>query len=235
MSVTEPRDRSDAATMDSFDEPRTGESADTASRPRPLQFGLRGLLLVTALVAVWGTDYLNRQSIARIESQLPALQRMAAELVVDDPSLITIVQQPPLWWDENIWHVYLPGSDFLLHLASEMIDDAGTAPIDASVPLPQGTMKIELRQQRSGDDWRLSVLLDDQEVMAMDKPAEWHPGAGSSGGPQFSTHAEKQADEPVIMFRRRFYIPSGDGVGKSPDGPAAGVLLWIEPAAATAD
>lgn len=216
--------------LDPADEPAPSEAAAQPVSPRRhFQFGLRGLLLVTALVAVWGTHYLNRRSIQHLQSRIAVLRAMAAELVVDDRSLITVVKRPQLWYDENIWDIYLPRADYQLHVATEAVDKDGVAPIDASVPLPQGRITVELRQERTDTGWRLTILLDEHEVIAVDKPAEWNAGIGSSGGGEFSAQEEKQATESVMLFRRRFMIPAGDGVGKTPDTPASGVLLWIEP------
>ncbi len=211
------------------DYPAPDDASAVATRPRTwLQFGLRGMLLLTALVAVWGTHLLNLRSIEQLEARVAVMRHMAAELTVDDPSRIAVVKRPPLWYDEQKWDLYLPAGGYRLCLATEAVDEKGFAPIDQEVMLPQGRMQLELTQNRSGSGWRVTVLQDDREVMAVNKPSEWDAGVGSSGGGLYDRQQEFTVDEQVILMRRRFMVKSGNNNYDTPQGPTAGVLLWIE-------
>lgn len=206
-------------------------SAATRSRSR-LQFSLRGVLLFTALIAVWGTHFLNQRSLEQLQARVAVMRQMAAELTVDDPSRISVVKRPPLWYDEQKWDVFLPTASYRLCVATEEVDEKDFAPIDQQMPLPQGQVRLELVQARTDSGWQVTVLQDDQVVMAVDKPASWDGGVGSLGGGNFARQEELLADEPVILMRRRFMIPTANNGHTNPTGPAAGVLLWIEKSAA---
>ena len=204
------------------------DASAVATRPRTwLQFGLRGMLLLTALVAVWGTHFLNMRSTEQLKARVAVMRHMAAELTVDDPSRITVVKLPPLWYDEQKWDVFLPADGYRLCLATEEVDEKGFAPVDQAVSLPEGRVRLELVQNRNDRGWRVTILQDDREAMAVDKPTRWDAGVGSSGGGHFDRQQELAADEQVVLMRRRFTIKSTNNY-ETPPGPTAGVLLWIE-------
>jgi len=192
------------------------------------------MLLLTALVAVWGTHFLNVRSTEQLAARVAAMRHMAAELTVDDPGRISVVKRPALWYDEQKWEVYLPGAGYRLCLATEAVDEKGLSPVDQTVPLPEGRVRLELTQDRTDGGWRVTVLQGGHEVMTVDKPSEWDAGVGSSGGGRFDTQQELGADEQVILMRRRFMVKSANNHFDTPQGPTAGVLLWIENSAVDA-
>jgi len=197
-----------------------------------LQFGVRGILLLTALVAVWGTHSLNRRSIEQLQARLPSMRAIAAELTVADPSRISVIKLPAMWFDEQKWELFLPSNEYQLCLATEEVDEQGLAPVDRQLPLPQGRVRLELAKKRTDAGWQVTVLHDDQVVLTVDKPQSWDSDNGSSGGGHFDRQQEFLPDEQVILMRRRFMVRISPTRSQSPQGPAAGVLLWLEKPAA---
>jgi hypothetical protein len=204
-------------------------SMASAARPRlRMQFSLRGVLLLTALIAVWGTHFLNQRSIEQLQSRVVVLRQMAAELIVANPNLISVVKQPDRWYDEQKWEVYLPSEGYQLCLATEEVEERGLAPSDQQISLPQGRVRLELIKIPTDGGWQVIVLQDDQPVLTTNKPKTWDSGIGSAGGGNFSQQQEFQPDDPVVLMRRRFMVSTGPHSSQTPQGPAAGVLLWIE-------
>lgn len=169
-----------------------------------------------------------------MQSRVAVLRQLAAELTVDNPSRISVVKRPPLWYDEQKWDVFLPTAGYRLCVATQEVDDEDFAPVDQQISLPPGRVGLELVQARTDGGWQVTVLQDDQAVMVVDMPESWDAGIGSSGGGDLIRQQEFMADEPVVLMRRRFMIPLGNNGHTNPTGPAAGVLLWIEKSAAAA-
>lgn len=195
-----------------------------------MQIGLRTLLLLTAAVAVWLTHLKNRHDIADLTQKITAMRPLAHELFVDDPSQIAVVKQEERWYDQNDWKVHLPPGGYRLCLATQDINNDGLAPINSSAPLAAGTHDLALEQSRTKNkDWRMVVTTNGEEVLRVEEPADWNPGHGSSGGGQFSKSTQLPPDKPMVLFRRRFMVPTSATGYSTPMGPGPGLLLWIEP------
>ena len=193
------------------------------------QVSLRTFLLLTAAVAVWIAHAKNRHDNEHVATQIKSLRPMARELMIEDPSLITVVKKEERWYDQNDWSVYLPEGSYRLCLATRDVAEGGLAPVSESISLSQGTHDIVLEQKRLEDkSWRTVVLLNGAEVLRVEEPANWNSGHGSTGGGQFSTSTQLPVNEPVMLFRRRFSVKTATGSHNTPKGPANGTLLWIE-------
>lgn len=214
-------------------------AAMSGPRRRPWQLGLRSLFLLTAAIAAWLTVAVNRREIGSLRARIAAVQPLVHELRVDDPAEIAVVKREPLWYDENVWDVYLPEGPHRLAIATREIDDpVRTSPTPkatmptpkATLPLPPGRHRIALEQGRDGECFRVAVILDDRPALEVVEPPGWNQGGGWSGSSPFSQGTSLPADWPVTLLRRRFFAMGPSGSAKMPPGPTEGLLLWIEPA-----
>jgi hypothetical protein len=194
-----------------------------------LQFGLRTLFLLMAAIAVWTTYFSNRHHIAVLEAGIKAMRPLAHELTVTDADKIAVVKLAELWYDENRWEINLPDGGYRLCLATREIDSDGLAPVVKSEPLEAGRHSLQLEQQEIKAGWRVTVAGDGKTLLAVEEPKPWYPGSGSTGGGLYSEISQAAADQPLVLFRRRFFIPDGAGQFKTPSDPAEGILLWLEP------
>jgi hypothetical protein len=192
------------------------------------QLGLWTLFLLITAIAVWMTYFINRRQIAVLEARIRALVPLAHELVVDDPAKIAIVKLEEYWFDENRWDIYLPQGRYRLCLATHDIDNNGLAPVVKSAAIEAGRHRLALEQQRQKDGWRVVVAWDGTGLLAVEESKDWDPGLGSSGGGQYPVSEQLAADEPAVLFRRRFTREASNGLMTTPSGPTEGILLWIE-------
>jgi hypothetical protein len=186
------------------------------------------LFLFMTAIAVWTVYFSNRHHIAALEARIAAMQPLAHELIVSDADKIAVVKLEELWYDENRWEISLPDKPYRLCLATHEIDNGGFAPAVKSQQLGAGRHLMALKQQPGNPGWRVAVAWDGKELLAVEEPPGWYPGKGSTGGGQYSQCAELAADQPVVLFRRRFSQPDGTGRVTTPSGPTEGILLWIE-------
>lgn len=192
------------------------------------QIGVRAMILLTAAFAVWFAYFQNRAEIARLGPRIAAMRSLARELVVVDESKVAAVMHGELWMDDHRWEVYLPEGEYRLNLATREIDDKGMVSPLKSVPLPAGRRQLALEQKLEGETWHVTVTLDGKRVLGAEEPKAWDPGAGSSGGGEFSTSRQFDGDKPIVLFRRRFMRPVAKGQFSTPNGPCEGILMWIE-------
>jgi hypothetical protein len=186
---------------------------------------------LTAAVAAWLNYALERRRVADLSARIASLRPLARELVVDDPGKIAVVKREELWYDENRWDVHLPaGHRYRLRLATRGIADGEFPPAAASAPLAPGRHVVAVDQVQDGEGWRVDVECDGTRLVSVPEPKGWDPGTGSTGGGLYPASEQFAAERPVILFHRRFMGPS-DAQGRSvmPEGPTAGVMLWIEP------
>jgi hypothetical protein len=189
---------------------------------------LRTLILLTASIAVWMTFFINRRHNASLEARITAMRPLAHELEVVDAKKIAVVKLEEYWFDENRWEMYLPDGQYRLCLATRGIDQLGFPPAAKSAPLAAGRHRIDLEHTQDGAGWQIAVSWDKTRRLAVQEPKEWGPGRASEGGGQFSVSEQSAPEQPVVLFRRRFYRSGPPGTMSSPSGPAEGVLLWIE-------
>lgn len=200
----------------------------SAGKSSRWQFSLRLLLLLMAAVGVWTAEIVNRREIPLLARRITAMRPIARELNIVDATKPAIVKREELWYDENEWDVYLPGDRFQLALATQDIDIGGLAEAIRRIQLPAGRFRLAILQDKTETGWRVRVMKDGEELLAVDEPAEWYPSHGSSGGGHFSVTQQPDPQQPIELFRRRFSRPINKTSSQTPKGPCEGVLLWIE-------
>ncbi len=193
-----------------------------------LQWSLQTLLLLTAVVAVWVGYLRYRLEIPRLEREIDAMKRMAAELIVEDPQRVAAVMLPAVWMDEPRWDIHLPDGVYVMRLATREIDKTGLAPTLGESPIDAGRHLIELQKSDDEDGWRFTVLVDDRSTLEAKEKPDWDPVRASEGGAEFAICTQLPPDEPVVLYRRRFQRTSKNGQSVIPEGPTEGVMLWIE-------
>ena len=193
------------------------------------QWSLQTLLLLTAVVAVWVAYFHLRQQIGRLEQEVDSMQQMARELIIEDREQIAVVMLPQMWMDQSRWDIYLPEGKYVIRLATRQIDQKGLAPPVEQTPIPAGQHRIELMRSDEGAGRQLTVTVDDRPVIEAEEDSGWDPGGASSGGSQIGNCEQRSAQQPLVLFRRRFYRPSKGGQNVPPKGPSEGWMLWIEP------
>ena len=214
------------------------------ARPRRrrfrLQWSLQTLLLLTAAVAVWVAYVRLRQQIPRLEQEIDSLGQMARELIVEDEEQIAVVMLPPMWYGESRWEIYLPEGEYVMRLGTRQIDDQLTSlvlgpdkerfpPAVGETPIGAGHHRIELMRS---EEWRgreITVLLDDRPVIEAEEEPDWNTGGTSTGASEIGDCVQRPAHEPLVLYRRRFYLRQKGGQYVAPKGPAKGLMLWIEP------
>lgn len=203
-----------------------------AARRSRWQFGLRAMLAVTALVAVWTAHVNNLREIHRLEGRIESLVLLVPELVVVDPSRFALVRLEDRWYDEHRWELFIPEGRFVLKLATRGVGQT-TFPADhRSASIPSGRHLLELRQSESGDGRRIDVLVDGSPLLQAVEPADWSPRVGwSSSGMGDGRSEPRRTDEPLILLHVRFHERIEDASGwlaRPPANPCNGIMIWIE-------
>lgn len=197
-------------------------------RPRRWQVSLRTLVLLIAAVAVWTTEVVNRRENKRLEGRIEAIRPLVHELRGFDPRRIAVVKLEETWYDENRWDIYLPPGSYRVCLASRQIGQDVLAPVRASSPIGAGRHRIELTQEKGTQGWVIRARCDGRTIVSCQESMDWNPERGSSGGGQFAQVSAQDPDQPLILFRRVFSLPTASNQFTSPQEPSSGLLLWIE-------
>jgi hypothetical protein len=194
------------------------------------QVGLRTAFLLVAALAVWMAYFVNRRHNAFVESRIRALAPLAHELVIDDPSKIAVVKMEEYWYGENRWEFYLPVGDYRLRLATRGIDGTGFPEPAQDVRIETGRHVVSLDETKLDNGWRIKVVCDGKDLVAVDESKEWDAGHGSQSTGQGVPSQQLPPEKRVVLLRRQFmgeYTPNGPVVTKE------GILVWIERMAAT--
>ena len=134
------------------------------------------------------------------------------------------------WYGENRWEFYLPDGDYRLRLATRGIDDTGFPEPAQDVRIETGRHVVSLEETNLDNGWRIKVICDGKDLIAIDESQEWNAEHGSQSVGQGSPSEQLLREKPVVLLRRRFMgelTPTGPVVTKE------GLLVWIERVAAT--
>ncbi|HYW80263.1 MAG TPA: hypothetical protein VE890_11830, partial [Thermoguttaceae bacterium] len=152
-----------------------------------LQWSLSTMLLLMVVVAAWVPYVRFRQEIPQIEQRIDAMRDMTRELIVEDPTQITAVHLPQMWYDEHRWDIYLPAGEYRMHLTTCEVDQDGFPPAMEQALLSAGKHRIELLQSEVEDRWKIVVTVDDRSVLEIVEQPGWPPSQSSSGASRIST------------------------------------------------
>ena len=194
------------------------------------QFSLLTVLLVTAVVAIGIVYFDNQAKIATIRNQLNGLEAIDRSLVIDDPNKVYVVGRMATRFGECIYDIHVPETPkFQLHLALDQVDQKDLALPTKSILLRPGKCSIEIRQMDGDTTSVIQVLVDEKVVIKETRDKDWNPRKGSSGSGDISHLEQFDVDATVVLYRKRFMVDQGNGTSSAPNGPGAGVLLWLEP------
>ena len=203
-------------------------------RPR---WNLLTLILVTSVVCTWSLYYRLRHDNARLRVGIQTMEGQSRRLRIEHPDRVAVVRLPESWYDETKWEVALPsekavavgGATYKLCLATREIDwPKGGFPPASELVLPPGRHQIELKMVDKRDGSSIIIaLLDDQPVIEISEPADWDPGHGGVGTGAWHEHPHQPGSvtHPVMLYREVFTMDDRS----MPNGPANGVLLWLQP------
>jgi hypothetical protein len=203
------------------------ETAPNKRRGMP-QVGLSTLLLLTACSAVWCGVWLAKREVSRLQAELIPSRALARELVITERTKLAIIRQDEMFYDENIWQIYVPKEGLQIHVATSGIDAQKDQqlPSEAQATLSSGTHTVQLTVLQQSEGWLVRVQVDLEAVIELQKPKHWNPNKGSSGGGGFDRQADFDPGQTAVMFRRRFTVDNAGKYEPHPDGN--GVQLWIE-------
>ncbi len=188
------------------------------------------MLLLMVVVAGWVPYVRFRQEIPRIEQRIAAMRTMAREFVVEDPTQVAVVHRPQLWYDEYRWAIHLPQGEYRMKLATRDVDEEGFPAAVRQTLLDGGEYRIELRQSEVEDCWKMTITVDDHPVIELVEKPGWPPSHDWSGASPIGNCTQMPPNEPIVLFRRRYMVPTAAGNStQTPQGPAEGLMLWIEP------
>jgi hypothetical protein len=189
------------------------------------------LFLVTTVVAVWFSHFLNRREIELLESRIQSIRPLARELVVEDANKVAVVKLDDIWDNDDRWDIYLPDGIYQLCIATRGVAEEGLSSIAKKVSISAGKHQIMLDQQKTSEDaagrWQLTVEVDGKLAVAVEESAEWASGS-SRGGGCFTLCTQLAPEKPAVLYRRRFAREGGKRQWSTPVGPTEGILLWIE-------
>ena len=214
--------------ISSMNEKQTEPATPPRTRYR-LQFSLTTILLLVAAVSVWLVNHDLKQQISTIRAQLPGLESVARQLIVDDPTQVAVVCRMPERLGECIYDVHIPQyKSFELFLALEQVDKQGIAEPVNSVPVSAGKHSIEIRYDAKPDQSIVFLLIDGEIVIEERKAKDWEPRHGSTGAGSVSNSEQFDDRSPIVLFRQRFMVSQAPNSSTTPPGPCRGILVWLE-------
>jgi hypothetical protein len=207
-----------------------GNPEDQPRRDRTLwQVSVRTLLLIMAAIAVWITVVVNWFQNSDLEQRIMAVRPLARGLNVYDPRRIAVVARDPLARDEEAWYVFLPHPEYRVSLATRGIKQTGLSPaLFESRPMQGGRHRIALAQKKTPGGWRISITVDNQQLLAVDENTGWNDGSPFVGGNEIGISEQRSPKELLVLFRRRFTRAVGSA-DPTLDAPCNGILLWLDP------
>ena len=201
-------------------------------RPRlfRMQIGLRHLLLVTLCVGAWTAHWTIQSHIAKLKPRLATLQKLSPELIVSDPSRLSIVQLESKWASDIRWDIYVPSSNLHLCLATRAVAESGYPDPYQNVPLPKGRYELRIEEVNQMDGYRVRVTQNEVSLIDI-LEATTFGSNGSSSSSRSGPSLQFDGSTAIELLRRRFLvpIPGSPGSSRSTTGPTNGVLLWIKP------
>ena len=197
------------------------------------QWSLTTLLLFTAAIAAWvGWRQVSAQS-QQLRREIETMQRLQRKLIVTDSQKYAVIELLENWYDEDRWDVHLPaGHKYLLKLATHGIHDQElpTAGEETSIPPGRHTLEVLTRELSDSQQWEIVVKVDERPALSITEPKDWKT-TGSSDNVGYESQQELPVDKPLIIKRRRHTVRQPNGNSTTPQGPASGILLWIESSA----
>ena len=200
---------------------------------RRLRFSLQTLALIVTIVAMAIVIGLLYSELVPLRDENRRLRDEVGELTIEDESKFHAILTPHIDPDEFRWRwrIWIPeGRSYRLQFASHKIPKQG-------VPTPQGTLTlnepgeqwVEYRMFRETDSgkWRDILSVKNASVSGdYQQWPEWTHRVGAGNGVGDMTEVF-EPDKRVELIRRRMSQAANSA---SIEDPAAGYMIWLDPA-----
>jgi hypothetical protein len=190
------------------------------------QTGLRSLILLIAMIAVWMTAHVNKEAIQKLEKRNQSMRPLAHLLKVDDYGQFAVVLLEPLWPNDLRWDLHVPPGNYRLCMATRDILDQGLTKPTTIAPIGSGKHRIGLEVEEIETGKRVNVFCDGSKLLTIDEPKDWG-GLNWSSYAEFSASEQRPSEKPLAFYRRR-YSQDHDNQLLARKNPTDGILLWIE-------
>ena len=201
-----------------------------------LNLSLSTALFGMAAASVWLAYIATWIEFNRLTAQVVPLREAARGLRLSKPDRLSAYRILNRNDEYAMWHLEVPPQPpYELRLATRGIGPDGTAEHFKSTPLSPGTHTLEIRHSGSMGGANATAILDryasrfrnvTEAVVKVDETFDWYPQAGFTADRDTGVAEDHPPEQPLVLHRVRFHEP---GTAEPPDGPANGVLLWIQP------
>ena len=201
------------------------------------RFGLLELLLMTAAIAVWIPAILAFRTIPELEADIQIMRKATLDLLVEDPTQLTVRALPSVWQKMDVWKYYAPPEAGLeLRMATEGINARGL-PVDyQAVSLPAGKHLIQLKNARNANGFHKSLYIDGEMVLEKHHPNSWLDFRSTASTTDIENASQTFPLTQVVTLREERASPnhplakSGYRVVQlEGDQDHKGLVLWLSP------
>ncbi len=202
-----------------------------------LRFGLLELLLITAAIAVWLPALLAFRTIPGLVTDIQVMRKATMDLLVEDPTQLTIRALPSVWQKMEVWKYYAPPEAALeLRMGTEGMS-ACALPLDyEAVSLPAGKHLIQLKSTRDETGFHKTVYIDGEILLEKHHPNSWLNYGSSSSTTDLEGTSQTFPLTEVVKLRDERALPNNPiakggyrVVQLEGDQDHKGLALWISP------
>ena len=232
--------------------PRPNESVDEGSETvatwkfwagqlarKTFRFGLLELLLMTAAIAVWIPPLLALRKIPELETDIQIMRRATLELLVEDPSQLTIRALPTVWQQMHVWKYSIPAAAGLeLRMATEGLCSLALPTDYQAISLPAGEHVIRLKKTRDNAGFHNLLYMDGELVLEKHHPDSWLDSSTSSSTTDVGALSQTFSPNGLIKLLEVRAEPNhplktigSRNLQLEGEQDHKGLALWISPAA----
>lgn len=210
---------------------------------RLTRFSLLNLVLMTTIVALGITVFLQYRELAPLRVEVRQLREETGQLVVDDPTKLQAIGIDTYndWaWK---WRIWIPaGKAYRVRSATADIPKRGQFPSNVGFSTlgaePEGrelVLSARIERKPSGE-LRLAIAREGTTSYSsvLDKNSDWllKGSIGSSFEEVADTTRTAKPGEPLVLIRKQVYYasPSGQIPPRPEPDTTDGLMVWLEEA-----